>query len=148
MVKVILKTDVPGQGKKDQIIEASEGYVRNYLIPKGKAIIANSSAVESLEAEKKRNLLNQKNLENNFRKIKKEIEDIDIEIKRKLINEEKLFGTLSQKEISEALLKKGVTVSAKQINLKQPIKAVGEYDVEVVLDRNIKANLKIKVVGE
>ena len=147
-MKVVLNQDVKGLGKKLQIVEVSEGYARNFLLPKKIASIADNKSLS--EAKNKKEALDFRKSEELAlaNKQKSEIEKIYIEFKEKQGAGGKLFGSVTEKEISAKLKEKlGVEINKKKIILKEPIKQLGNYTAELKLYEGVVAKLKIVVVG-
>jgi len=147
MLKVILKEDVPGQGKKGDVLNVSEGFFRNFLLPKGKAVLANEIELKKLAEEKKKNQLAEDERNKKYKETKKKIEETQIEIKGKTSGKKKLFGSLTPKDIVAALSEKKIKILAKQVKFKTPIKELGEHEVEILLGKDLKANLKVRVTN-
>ena len=145
-MKVILLQDVKGVGKKDQVIEASDGYVRNFLLPKKLAVEASKANVSSLEAKKK-NAEQQriKELEE-ARALKAVLESKTIKISQKTGEGGRLFGSVTNKEVAAALLEQeGIEIDKKKITISEAIKKVGEYSAEIKLHTDVMAALKLLV---
>ena len=145
-MKVILLEDVKKLGKKDEIIEVSSGYARNFLIPNKKAIVADNVNLNKLEGKKsKENHIKELSLEH-AKEIKKIIEKETLVIKAKKGKDDRLFGTITNSEISKELKKKyNVDIDRKKIIVENPIKIVGEYIITIKLEQ---ADLKVDIVGE
>ena len=145
-MKVILLTDIKGVGKKDEIINAADGHARNFLFPKKLAIEATKENVAKLDAQKagierKR----QKEVEDALA-LKKELENKIIKISVKKGENGKLFGSVTNKEIAEELLRQeGLQIDRKRIVLDEAIKTIGTKQVDVKLYAEISARLTIEV---
>ena len=148
-MKVILLEDVKKLGKKDEIIEVSSGYARNFLIPNKKAIVADNVNLNKLEGKKsKENHIKELSLEY-AKEIKKIIEKETLVIKAKKGKDDRLFGTITNSEISKELKKKyNVDIDRKKIIVENPIKIVGEYIITIKLEQGVIADLKVDIVGE
>jgi len=148
-MQVILLEDIKNVGKKDEVINANDGYVRNFLFPKKLAIEANKENLLKLEAKKK-SLEHQKEL--NIEEAKKTVEKIKkiaLEIVVKAGENNKLFGAVTTKEIAEELEKKhGISIDKKKIELNETIKTVGSFWADVKLGDGITAKLAVMVKGE
>ena len=133
-MKVILTQDVKGQGKKDQIIEVSDGYARNFLIPRKLAIVANAQAMseaKNKEASKQHKIEVEKE---EARKLAKQLESITVKIVEAAGNDNRLYGAVTSKDISEKLAKDhNITIDKKKIVMPEPIKSFGTYKLEVKL---------------
>ena len=148
-MKVILLEDVKKLGKKDEIIEVSSGYARNFLIPNKKAIVADNVNLNKLEGKKsKESHIKELSLEH-AKKIKKIIEKETLVIKAKKGKDDRLFGTITNSEISKELKKKyDIDIERKKIIVENPIKIVGEYIITIKLEQGVMADLKVDIVGE
>lgn len=147
-MKVILKEDIKGVGKKDQIINANDGYARNYLFPKNLAVPADKGNLTNLQS-KKTSEEHRKELEREFAKeTAKKIEDITLKLPVKSGENGKVFGSITAKEIAENLEKQyKITVDKKKINLQEPIKNLGTFNIEIKLYDGVIAKLKVNVIG-
>lgn len=144
-MKVILKQDIKNVGKKDQIIDAADGYARNFLFPKGLAVPADNSNMNELNLKKKAEA-NQKakDLENS-KKLAEDLKDKTIEISVKAGNNGKLFGGVTSKEISNALKDQlNVEIDKKKV-LTDVIKQEGIYTVDLKLLEGVVAKVKVHV---
>ncbi len=148
-MKVILTTDVKGQGKKDQVIEVSDGYARNFLLPKKLAIPADSKAlneVKNKEASKQYKLDTEKQ---NAKDIAKKLESITLRFVYAAGPDKKLYGSVTSKEIAEALKKEhGIEIDKRKISLPTPIKAFGTFHADVKLFTDVSGKINIEVCGK
>ena len=147
-MKVILKEDIKGVGKKDQIINANDGYARNYLFPKNLAVPADKGNIVNLES-KKSSIEHKKELERqSARETAKKIEGILLKLPVKSGENGKVFGSVTSKEIQENLEKQyKIEVDKKKINLSEPIKTLGMFNIEIKLYEDITAKLKLNVIA-
>ena len=145
-MKVILNQDIKGVGKKDQVINASDGYARNFLFPKNLAVPADKGNMANLQTRKD-SANHKKEVElKQAEKIKEEISKIELIIKVKTGDNGKLFGSITAKEIAENLDNQyKIKVDKKKINLKDPIKELGVFNVQIKLFENVIATLKINI---
>ena len=148
-MKVILLEDVKKLGKKDEIIEVSSGYARNFIIPNKKAIVADNVNLNKLEGKKSTEThIKELSLEH-AKQINKIIEKETLVIKAKKGKDDRLFGTITNSEISKELKKKyNVDIDRKKIIVENPIKIVGEYIITIKLEQGVIADLKVDIVGE
>lgn len=148
-MKVILLQDIKNVGRKEQIIEANDGYARNYLFPKKLAIEATKDNMLKLQA-KKTSEANKKKAEIKANKeIAKKIEKIELTIKAKVGENSKIFGGITSKEIAEELKKQHkFEIDRKKITLKDTIKSLGRYTAEIKFGDGVNAELTINVTGE
>ena len=146
-MKVILKEDIKGVGKKDEIINASDGYARNFLFPKGLAVEANAQNMANLKAKQDSNAYRKDQEKQEARKQAEHIKKIMLTIPVKAGENGKIFGGVSSKEIAELLQKThNIIVDKKKIDLKETIKELGTKTVEIKLYEGVIAKLKINVV--
>ncbi|HHV59478.1 MAG TPA: 50S ribosomal protein L9 [Clostridiaceae bacterium] len=148
-MKVILRKDVKGLGKTDDLVEVSDGYARNYLLPKGLAVEANAANISLMNAKKKsEEMKNERELEK-ARKLAERIREVELVISARAGENGKLFGAITGKDIAEKLKSKfNIDVDKKKINLPEAIKSLGTYEVEIKLLSNIHPKLKVNVVEE
>ena len=148
-MKVILTEDIKGVGKKDEIIDASDGYARNFLLPKKKAIEANKDNLTKLKARQASNM-HKKELElENAKKTAEKMKNITLKIKAKAGENGRIFGGVTSKEISEELKKQyNIEVDKKKIVLSETIKVVGTFLADSKLYEGVSAKLAVAVVAE
>ncbi len=146
-MKVVLNQDIKGIGKKLQVVDVSEGYARNYLIPRKMASIADNKNIN--EAKTKVEAMNFKKMTEKQEaiEIKEKIEKNYLEFKHKVGDNGKLFGSITEKEIADKINSVyGININKKKIIIKNPIKEIGSYEVNVKLYEGVIANVKIAVV--
>jgi len=146
-MKVLLIKDVKGLGKAGEIKNVKDGYARNFLLPKGFAKLATDEVIKAWQEEQKKKEEELKKEISKINELKEKIEKTTLVIKHKLGANGQLYGAITNKEIANELLKKGIEIDKKHIEMKQ-IKSVGEYDVDVKLGHGIHATLKLIVEGE
>ena len=148
-MKVILLDNIKGVGKKDEIINASDGYARNYLLPKKLAVEANSENLSKLN-NKKESAIYRKDIEKQeAQEIAKKLQGIMLKIKVKAGENGKIFGGVTSKEISENLKNQyKIIIDKKKIDLKETIKNLGEFNIDIRLYDGVLAKLKIEVICE
>lgn len=148
-MKVILKEDIKGVGKKDQVINASDGYARNFLFPKNKAVEANAENMSKLKAKQDSNNYRKEQEKEEAKRTADKISKIMLKIPVKAGENGKIFGGVSTKEISELLEKNyQIKVDKKKIELKETIKTLGTTNVNIKLYEGVVANLKIDIIVE
>jgi len=145
-MKVILQKNVETLGKAGDIVKVSEGYARNYLMPKGLASEADESSVKKLEEQ--RRSLNAKlaKEQKDAQDLAKKLSAHSCTISKKVGENDKIFGSVTSTDIETALVKDGFKVSKKDIVLNDPIKALGVYTVPVRICQGVEANVKVWVV--
>ena len=144
-MKVILLKDVKGQGKKNDVIEVSDGYGRNFLIKNGLATVATSTQVNSINISKAAEEKRKSAEKAEAVKLAKELETKTVVVEIKTGETGKLFGALNTQAISDALKKQGIDLDKKKIVLSDPIKTVGEYTITVKPYAEVSAKLKVIV---
>ena len=148
-MEIILLKDVKGQGKKGEVIRVSDGYARNFLLPKGFAMQATEGGKKRIREQ---NAQLQKKLQSEAEKAERLAERISqagVRLKMKAGEKGKLFGSVTGKDIAEALKKQyGITVDKKKIVLPEPIKNTGEFLVEIKVYTEISAKLGVEIIAE
>ena len=147
-MKLILKADVKGLGKMGDIVNAAPGYARNYLMPNDFAAPADTRNVKALEHQKKVVQEKKRKIHEGNVSFADKISSISITITAKAGEEEKLFGSVTSMDIAEALKAEGVELDKKKISLEEPIKRLGEHEVQVQVAPEVTASLKVQVVSE
>lgn len=146
-MKVVLLKDVEKLGTEGEIKEVAEGYARNFLIPKNFAKAATDQAIREIDSMKaKKSKADQMELEET-QKVAEQLDgrELFIKVKEKDGN---LFGSVNEKTIAKSLADEGLMIQASNIKLEEPIKEVGDYDVNVNLDHGLEANIKVILVPE
>jgi len=148
-MKVILQQDVKGQGKKGEMIEASEGYARNFLLPRKLAILATTDAINTMNLKEKARRAEEAAARQAAVEQGNAIKDINVKISAKGGKEGKLFGAITNKEIAEALLTQfKIDVNKQKIVLDEPIKAFGTYEVKAKLGYEVSSKFTVTVAEE
>jgi len=147
-MKVILLEDVKGTGKKGQVVNASDGHARNFLFPRKLAIEANDSNMANLEAQQKKAQHKVATEVKAAQAIAETLESKPVSIGVKVGDKGRMFGSISNKEIAEAVQSQlGVTVDKKKIVLNDPVKAVGTYAVTAKLHPQVSAKISVEIVA-
>ncbi len=148
-MKVILLDNIKGVGKKDEIINASDGYARNYLLPKKLAVEANAENMSKLNNKKEAANYKKDQEKQNAEELAKKLKGIMLKIKVKAGENGKIFGGVTSKEISENLKSQyNFVVDKKKIELKDTIKTLGSFNVSIKLFEGITADLRVEVISE
>jgi len=145
-MQIILREDVPSLGRAGDVVKVAEGYGRNFLLPRKKAVVATPGSLKKLEQEKQV-------IEAKRDKAKKEAEDqaqkiaaLTVTLEKQAGEEDKIFGSVSTRDIAAALEAQGFKLDRRLIRIKEPLRNVGEHTVEIHLQHEVVASLKIKVV--
>jgi large subunit ribosomal protein L9 len=144
-MQVILRDDMDNLGKSGEVVNVKPGYARNYLLPRGLAIKATAGDIARVEHEKRVIAAHTAKLSKAAQAEADKLSSVSVTIARAVGEEDKLYGSVTNRDISEALREKGVVVDSKKIHLAEPIKALGEFEVPVKLGRGVTATLKITV---
>lgn len=148
-MEIILKQDVKNLGSKDEIVKVKNGYGRNYLIPKGLAIIANESNKKQLAETLKQRAFKEQKLKEEALKIAKKLETLLVKVGAKAGETGKIFGSVNNIQLADALKKLGINVDRKNITLKEDsIKYVGKYSATVKLHKEVIVDFEFEVVAE
>ena len=147
-MKVILKQDIKGVGKKNEVINASDGYARNFLFPKNLAVEATSENMNKLNSQNEAKQYKKDVEKEKAKEIAKKLETITLQIKVQAGENGKIFGSVSSKEISESLEKQyKINIDKKKIDLKEPIKVLGTKTVEAKLFEGVIGKIKVNVIA-
>ena len=148
-MKVILKSDIKGVGKKDEVINASDGYARNFLFPKGLAVEANNENMSKLNAKKNSEAFQKSQQKEEAERVAEKMSKLTLTIKVKAGENGKIFGGVSSKEIAEELEKQyKIKVDKKKIELSETIKTTGVRTVAIKLFEGVIGNLKLNIISE
>ena len=148
-MKVILKADIKGVGKKDEVINASDGYARNFLFPKNLAVEANKENMSKLKAKQDSAKYQKEQDKEEAIKIGDKLSKILLKIKVKAGENGKIFGGVSSKEIAQELSNQyNIQIDKKKIDLKETIKTLGVHNIEIKLFEGVVGKLKIDVISD
>jgi large subunit ribosomal protein L9 len=147
-MEVILKQDIQGLGYKNDVISVKSGYGRNYLIPKGFAMVANTSNRKMIEENVRQAAHKAEKLKNDAEAVAEQIGELVLEIGAKVGESGKIFGAITTLQIADALNEKGFEIDRKKINFNTKVKEVGEYAVTINLHKEVKKEVPFKVVAE
>lgn len=147
-MEIILKEDIQGLGYKNDIVDVKPGYGRNFLIPRGKALMANDSNRKNLEENLRQAAHKLERIKKDAEELAEKIGDMVIELKAKVGEKGKIFGAITTLQVADALKEKGIEVDRKKISFKEDIKLVGDYVAELDLHKDITHELKISVSAE
>ena len=145
---VILTENVKGLGSIGEVVKVKPGYGRNYLVPQGLAVEANARNLKELEHHKRQLSRKAEKLSQEAADVKARIEALTCSFVHKASEEGKLFGSVTSMEIAEALAAQGVEIDRRKILLDQPIKTLGEHEVDIKLNAGVNATIKVSVLNE
>lgn len=145
-MKLILTQDVKGQGKKDQVINVSDGYARNFLLPKGLAVPADAKAMNEIKGKEESRLHKIETEKAAAKEIAAKLETITVKITGQAGADGRLYGSVTAKDIAEALEKQhGIVIDKRKLTLSEAIKSFGTYNTEVKLYPEITGKVKVVV---
>lgn len=147
-MKVILNQHIEHLGKAGDVVEVADGFARNFLIPQGKAVLATTRSVHELDHARRQveaMLLRERKT---AEATKAAMEKVTCNIVREAGEEDKLFGSVTNRDVCDALADEGFTVDHKKIQLETPIKALGTFKVVVKLSSEVAATVKVRVVAK
>ena len=148
-MKVILKADIKGVGKKDEVINAADGYARNFLLPKGLAVEANSENMSKLKAKNDSKAYKKEQEREEAKKVAEKLAGIQLKVPVQAGENGKIFGGVSAKEIADLLKKNyNIEVDKKKIDLKETIKTLGLRTVKIKLYDDVVGNLRVDVISK
>ena len=147
-MEVILREDIQGLGYKNDTVDVKPGYGRNFLIPRGMAIIASHSNKKMIEENIRQAAHKAEKAKKDAEEIAKKVGEIALEIKTKAGEKGKIFGAITPIQVAEALAAKGHEVDRKRISFEQKIKELGEYTAILDLHKEVHHPITIKVVAE
>ncbi|HOK05189.1 MAG TPA: 50S ribosomal protein L9 [Victivallales bacterium] len=145
MPKLILLQDIEDLGNAGEIVNVSEGYARNYLLPKGLAIKESKSALRQLEARREKIEEQRKAEIAKAATLAEKIQSIELTISAQASDDKQLYGSISAVNIASELAKLGVDIEHRRIMLEHPIKEIGEYKIKIKLHKDFIPELKVKV---
>ncbi len=147
-MKVILKADVKGHGKKGDLVNASDGYAKNFLIPKGLAVVADKTAINDLENKKSANAFHKNQEEMRAKELADQLEGKKITFRIKAGDNGKLFGSITAKDVAEQIKSQlHLEVDKKKVALQDAIKTLGITNVTVKIYPGISADVKVEVLS-
>lgn len=147
-MKVILKNDVKNIGKMGDVVKVADGYARNYLVPRGLAVVASTKNIKTIEHEKRIIKEKAKKIMNSAQELSDKISKITLIMKANAGEEGKLFGSVTTMDIAELIKNEGIEIDKKKISIDEPIKRLGTYIVHVKVHPDITTNITVQVVQE
>ena len=147
-MKIILKEDVRNLGYKEDVVEVKDGYGRNYLIPTGKAVIASPSALKVLAEDQRQRAHKLAKIKADAEALAQSLQGVKLSIGAKTSSTGTVFGSVNAIQIAEALEKLGFNIDRKIVDIKNPVKEVGEYTAIVRLHKDVTVEIPFEVVAE
>jgi large subunit ribosomal protein L9 len=147
-MKLILREDVENLGRGGDVVDVKPGYGRNYLLPRGLAVNANPKNLRDIEHQKAVATAKAAKLKASADAVAKRLSETPVTLKRKVGEQDKLFGSVTALDIAEALAARGLEIDRRSIDLVEPIKTLGDFEVGVKLHHEVVGKAKVKVVAE
>jgi large subunit ribosomal protein L9 len=147
-MEVILRSDVDKLGTRGQVVKVSDGYARNYLLPKRLAVAASEANKKIVEQERQAHLRREAKEKADAVDLAKMMSPVSVTIAAKAGEQEQLFGSVTAKDIADALARQNYTIDRRKIALDDAIRQLGEYKVTLKLHREVSAEITVRVVPE
>ena len=144
-MRIILQENIEKLGTRGQVLEVADGYARNYLFPRKLAIPADAGSLKQRERVRATLLQREATEKSDAEKVAQVLADVTITLSRKAGESDQLFGSVTSADIAEALAAQGYSVDKRKVELEEPIKLIGEYQVPVKLHHNVQAMVKVIV---
>ncbi len=147
-MEVILREDIEKLGNRGEVVKVAAGYARNFLIPKRLAVAATDSNRKIVEQERQAHLRKEAKLKGEAEDLAKMMNGVSVTIMQKAGENDQLFGSVTSKDVADALAAKNYTIDRRKIQLDEPIKQLGEFKVPVRLHRDVTAEITVVVAKE
>ena len=147
-MEVILREDIDKLGNRGEVVKVAPGYARNFLIPKRLAVAATDSNKKIVEQERQAHLRKEAKLKGEAEDLSKMLTGVSVTIAQKAGENDQLFGSVTSKDVADALAAKNYTIDRRKVQLDEPIKQLGEYKVPVRLHKDVTAEVTVVVVKE
>ncbi len=147
-MEVILREDIEKLGNRGEVVKVASGYARNFLLPKRLAVVANESNKKIVEQERHAHVRREAKLVDEAQDLSKLLTGVSVTIAQKAGEADQLFGSVTSKDIAEALALQNFTIDRRKIQLEEPIKQLGEFKVPVKLHKDVTAEITVVVVKE
>jgi large subunit ribosomal protein L9 len=147
-MEVILREHVDNLGRRGEVVKVADGYARNYLLPRKLALLVTAGNRQQIERERAKYDVKEAEEKKIADGLAERLGSIEIEIARKVGETEALYGSVTSSDIAAALAAKGFDLDRRKLQLAEPLKRIGEFDIPVKLHRDVTARIKVKVVAE
>jgi len=144
-VKLVLREDVQHLGTVGELVRVRAGYARNFLLPRGMAVLASAGSIRQIEEHKKQAIARAAKLKTSAQALAAQLSTVSVEIARQAGEGDKLYGSVTTKDIAEAVTAKGYALDKHDIVLPEPIRDLGEHTVQVKLGNGVDASIKVTV---
>jgi large subunit ribosomal protein L9 len=147
-MEVILREHVDNVGRRGEVVKVADGYARNYLLPRKLALLVTAGNRKQIEREREKFDAKESEERKVAEAIGERLTSVEIEIRRKVGETQALYGSVTSGDIAEALSTRGFEIDRRKLQLRDPIKKLGEYEVPVKLTRDVIARIKVRVIAE
>jgi large subunit ribosomal protein L9 len=147
-IQLILNEEVPNLGGPGDVVKVRAGYARNYLLPRKLAVEANPKNLRAFEHQKGLAMLKREALKNKARGLKEKLDVLSVTVSARAGEEGKLFGSVTNIDVERALRERGIEIDRRKILLVEPIKQLGDYTIQIRLEAEVEAGLKLSVTAE
>ena len=147
-MQLILNEEVPNLGGPGDVVKVRAGYARNYLLPRKLAVEANPKNLRAFEHQKGLAMLKREALKSKARGLKEKLDALSVTVSARAGEEGKLFGSVTNIDVERALRERGIEIDRRKILLVEPIKQLGDYTIQIRLEAEVEAGLKLSVVAE
>ena len=147
-MKISLREDIHTLGRSGEMVEVRDGYARNYLLPKKLAVVASEKNIRQLEHDRRVIAAHQAKMRASATAIAQKLEQVALTIARKVGDQDKLYGSVTALDIADALSEKGVRIDRRALVMPEPIKAIGQFEIDVRLHHDVTGKVKLEVVAE
>ena len=147
-MRIVLREDVDNLGRRGEVVKVAEGYARNYLLPKGKALPATDGNLKTIEREKRRYVVQQSKEKQEAEALAQRLAGVSCTIVRKVGENDMLYGSVTAADVAEHLEKEGIQIDKRRVQIAEPIRSLGIYTIPVRLHSEVTAQLKVWVVKE
>jgi len=147
-MEVILREHVENLGRRGEIVKVADGYARNYLLPRKLALLATAGNKKQIEREREKFDAKEADEKRVADSLAQHLTNVEVVIARKVGETDALYGSVTTVDIADALAAKGIEVERRKLQLHDPIKQIGEFNVPIKLHREVTAHVKVKVVAE
>ena len=147
-MKIILREDIHTLDRSGEMVEVRDGYARNYLLPKKLAVVASEKNIRQLEHDRRVIAAHQAKMRASATAIAQKLEQVALTIARKVGDQDKLYGSVTALDIADALSEKGVRIDRRALVMPEPIKSIGQFEIDVRLHHDVTGKVKLEVVAE
>jgi large subunit ribosomal protein L9 len=147
-MEVILRETIDNLGRAGQVVKVANGYARNYLLPKKLAYVATAGNMKVIEAERQTLLRKEARQKDDAEKLQQTLDAVEITIRRKVGEQNALYGSVTNSDVADELEKKGFQIEKRKIHMEDHIKSTGEFSIPIRLFKDVTAHIKLKVEAE